>query len=97
MSFAFASIPIFAAVVTLAITVGLSQLIESASEECRRRRTILEFTHEVSAVAANSAAAPESFVQRIWRPAIIGVGFGLSVVWTGVLAYGFVALILMAI
>jgi len=35
----------------------------------------------------------ESFLQRIWRPAAIGLGLVLTVIWTCALTYGAVELI----
>ena len=52
-----------------------------------------DITHEISAAAANSASAPKPLVHRIWPQALVGVGLGVTVARTCILAYGFVRLV----
>ena len=50
-----------------------------------------------SAPSLKARPAAEPFIQRIWPAAAVGLGLGLSVVWTFFLGYGLVKLAHLAI
>jgi hypothetical protein len=45
-------------------------------------------TQTAIAATVDSASAAEPLFQRIWPPATLAIGLGLTVAWTGILVYG---------
>jgi hypothetical protein len=59
--------------------------------------TMSDITQEMSAAAAHSIPQAKSFIHRIWPQAIVGIALTATTVWTCLLVYGFVRLVLVLI
>lgn len=55
-----------------------------------RGLTVSEITNQENAAVA---APVKPLIHRIWPTAIVGVGLGITVAWTFILAYGFIRLV----
>ena len=59
--------------------------------------TMSDITQEMRAAAAHSIPQAKYFIHRIWPQVIVGIGLSATTVWTCLLAYGFVRLVLVLI
>jgi hypothetical protein len=56
-----------------------------------------DITQETGAAAAHSLPQATGFIHRIWPQTIVGIALSATTVWTCLLAYGFVRLVLVLI
>jgi len=61
-----------------------------------RSPSALAATAPAISAASRSAPAAQPFFHRIWPPAIIALGLGLTAAWISFLGYGLVSLITFA-